>query len=925
MDIKGSGIKRSTPDGGMTDNRRMLPDQIYANLAGRVTKFALADAPDVRDLFDLIATEDGDGIRALKWGHEVQKTFCFLIEQQEFELFAETFTRYNQGRVRHAAHTTWSFEPTLHLKLPRDWICGDKNAMYAAFEGLDVEVLKVEGPPHCVDGHIGFYPVVSEDACLCIHALLQATGVTKLHITGALAKPDLIAQTFNRTNLQVLRLAPENDWDALTKHEWVSHKTLCAGVANCPTLKHLTFSHSLKQALAILKDLCRPGAPELLSLALDLREACIRAQDGYTVTERAFDREVSGDHDDERDGDDDGAADARRAQAQKDVIDLMTHVRKLTALTALTVELELRPLEQEDENDLNRLKSVFLEPLSGHPNLEMLTIQDVVEHDFNPTHINVLLDVASFSITCPRLTYVHWKTAEFTGNVVAIVNAFKDAGGTLDDWAASQRLAQTIASDKCKLKTLIVGGAVVTTPSLAGLCRGLRSKGVPLVHIDVAACLVCAGAAPFVTDALEVNLGIEEFRLPGDPSSFFLEGLDGRVYRFASNDKQKFELEMDELGDDEDQDAINAAAQAAFLPIEAEANALLSGVPAKLAENRRTLMTKIASRALTPSLAEVLARSKAATDLGITPGGVNIASEIMLQHLANAGEFPSAVRILSQVAKVDFNNELNKKPGVRELAQQDLDKKENRKEAIRAEQRVLHAQLRQTVSGYVFYDEFESHVDRMRFTAGEMAVLKGDVDTVLDLIEDGLMLNVVTYGERIANILLDIAARTGHADMLRILLDAGAIDVGDEVQQTAPDVDVQEVFRRHALAVTTTNSTTGTTTTTTSTTAGATTGATPALDAARHDAEPTEAEQLLHDQALDAIAAGDLVALQNALDAGAPRDLTEDDGNMLLVAAVKMGNIHMVRLLIKEGAEDYFGIAVALAGTGEMVAAFDGA
>lgn len=917
LNTPGSGIKRSNPDTPNTGNagaqRRMLPDQIYANLAGRVTKFALADADDVQWLFGQIANEGEHGIEKPRFEYQYRNAFCLLIEHSEFALFAEVFTRYNEGRARHAAHAGESFGPTLHLKLPLNWIAGDVEAMNAAFTGLQVQCLKVEGPPYQLDANNrGLYPLVSEDGCHCIRALLLGGSVTELHIEGALANPDLVTGAFAVGHLQSLSIDAMRSERHFRPLEWSCHKALCHGLANCSTLQHLSFGHSLKQALATLTNL---NGQQLLSLTLNVHDAWILGEDGNDIEEREFDGEVESEDEE----------DHRRQQMLSTATNLMGTAREFPELTALNVNLNL-----QGDYDITALKSVFLTPLQEHPKMEMLSIQSKGEHDFDPENIDALLDVVLFANTCPRLTYFSWKSKGFRRDAMDTILAFLKAGGKLRDPEKAKQLAAAFLSPHFKLKVLIMSCAVLGEDALKTLFGAMASGKLPLTIVTLKGCCLSARGMQPLPDVLDLNLNIEKFGFP-DTSNFFIEGTEGRVYVYGGNNDQDFELVTDEpreadanedVEGDEDPHAISDADRAEFQSVQAHANAAIASAPAKLAENRRTVMTKIASKALAPSLAELLTRSKTAIDLRIDWDGFAKASRIMLKHLAETGEFPTAAR-LWQVANVDPNNELNKQTSVRELVLQDLDKKESRKQAIRdEEQRLLHKQRQQTVPGYGIAFELESDVDDRRFSDGVVAIAEGYVDTLLDLIDDGLMLNVVARAN--VNVLLETAAKLGRADMVRILLQAGAVDFDDEVQQMTDDVDVQEVFRRHALAVTTTNSTTGTTTTTTTTTARATTGATPAVDDAFNLAELFDAKWRLHDAALDAIVAGDVAALQKCLDAGAPVDLIdENQGNVLLIAAVRTGNPAMVRLLIARKAEDYFGLAVSLAQTPEMVAAFD--
>jgi hypothetical protein len=444
--------------------------------------------------------------------------------------------------------------------------------------------------------------------CDGIVALLQG-GITELAVLAALAGPERVARAFAHCALHSAMLGDLTDANEGDVERVYSHAVLLDGLSLCPTLQHLTVAdRELVKMSAIVAKFQLAGGPALQTLELS-RAMGLTAQ-------------------------------------TPGIAEFMQAVAGLPHLTVFKADLSV-----SSAADLTRL---FLAPLRAHPTLATLAIhsEEVIEATLD--NVSILPMLMAFGSSCPSLQVLSFESPPL--EVDQALAAHLASGAALDDPAEIAAMVRWLAQPECKLRTLVLRGVCVTPAACQAFCTVL-AKNVSLRDVETDACLLDLRA--LVVDlmlALETNLSLESFGLSNDYVDYYLVLPDGTLRGFMSNDT-----------DDEDGGAPRGftlqprpagaqgedPAELAFAPLKESASTLFLDLPARLARNRRELLSKAAH----PPLVENIMSLMNAALMANAPSGnkddpeqFGLPAALVTAHLSQALALPTAVQS-TQVSK----------------------------------------------------------------------------------------------------------------------------------------------------------------------------------------------------------------------------------------------------------------------------------
>ncbi len=535
----------------------------------------------------------------------------------------------------------------------------------------------------------------------------------------------------------------------------------------------MTLSHTIEGAKNFFAGFDQKGAPPLESLTLSLKNVGV------------FDEHGEPDWAEPR---------YNEALHVRDAAETMKSVALLPRLSSLSVSIP--------EDVPGMLTDVFFTPLENHPRLVGLSI---IGGTGVKQSVNILTNVARFTASCPELLHFSCEHREDyrRGGVTEYIQAFTDAGGDIEA-PADGEVEVIMAARTYKLQTLKLGRAILASGQSSGFLRAL-ARNTSIVRLDLFDCTMDLKVAVGFLRALHTCLSLDQAKLPTLAGCYYWLRSDGRALDFDDANLEygeTFDLADvdDEVSDDEEghehERLVQSAAVSAFEQMRAEANELLVGIRNQLADNRKAF----AVSHLAPSLQYVLAASVHAQDAG--RGTFDGIAQRVMSYLVDANATATGVHLPEVVKAARTHSESMEGPVTRARLQKQvaMDRKRNviktreEQEAQAAQRQVeadaLNLQLamlsqRSPPGDGVLADL--SPVDTERLDLALKAIQQGDVDALLDLIDDGLALNVVqptTIGAY-ANVLL--AASSNNPDMLRILTQAGASDFGGWVGVTSDE------------------------------------------------------------------------------------------------------------------------------------------
>ncbi|MDO9437472.1 hypothetical protein [Hydrogenophaga sp.] len=817
-----------------------------------------------------------------------QSAFSLLVQHEEFEVLEEVFLLYQEARKKEPYKKEGAAPEQLHrlaIKVPSAWTLSDPEGMARAFSKTAIKTLVI-----AVCSKEAYPVILPAGVSRCIVCLLR-NGLTELIVQAGLADPDSVADAFSGS--QLTSVAVNFNPDAkrffagnLRTEEWSSHLTLCRGLLSCQSLKNLTVYHRIQDAKAFLAKFDHIGAPQIESLTLALEHFGVFDEDQkYVVVLPGPGRNA--------------------AACQREIAEMMRMVALWPQLSSLSVS------ERMSADGSGRLKDVFFKPLAGNTRLETLNITG---GQCAGESANLLRSLARFSAACPALTHFSWQhDEEFDktfGDPTEVIDELMGAPDEIDTGAAHDDADTWLLSPACKLRSVKLKGAVLEGRDLRRFLQVVL-QNTSLWHFDIAGCKVDLKPVLDFLPQLGKNRYLEGLELPTNVTCYYWLRSDGRVTIFHRGDSVgfgRFTLPPPKQGDSEHERVVQGEAVLALEERRECADGLLEIVRDQLADNRRAFVVAH----LAPSVQNLLAASAGS---GGNRGTFDGIAHRITSYLVDSDATATAVH-LSEVVKTPSDViGIKTDPALATLklrAQVASDLVNKSKFETRAAAEKLEAAAREKAEKTTAFDRVMqpdvpgygvlgrlSPGDAELFDQALVAIDEDDVESLLDLIDDGLMLNVVQQeAGKYTNVLIENSE--DKPDMLRILQQAGAIDLGGWVDST----------RRASSTANEPAPSLGATVRKTQTD----------VVAASSDSFVTEPRPMSEREkdhlfaAMGAIGANDVPTLKVALAAGLSVNTVDGNGaNMLLMAAITWNKAEMVTLLIGLEAEDYYGFGAKAA------------
>lgn len=366
-----------------------------------------------------------------------QAAFGVLLESEEYDAFVEVFTQYQKIQAHAHAGDPGGYKRVLELRLPKDWVPQDLNVMRAAFEKIQVDVLRIS-PRFC-----GHRPSAPEATSHAVAALLGG-GLTELEIDAILSHPLVVEEALKNCALKSIVLGDLDLSDTpLNAQDQAAFRSLLEGLVGCKSLKKLELLHHDLMALhaSVAAFLQHTNGPRLEDVKLHSR----------------------------------GRGSSLKAE---DLTPFMKVLRQVPTLLSLEISTVVStPLA---------LKETLLDPMKAHPSLKHLTVQIVDDLEVDKESDRFVPEMLACAATCPQLKHVGLSIPVDFRDAAQIMFSYVNQGGELDKVNTIVDVALAF-TQLAHLQSIMFSG-VLLTPGLAqALAKGIE-RHPSFKSLDVAGC-----------------------------------------------------------------------------------------------------------------------------------------------------------------------------------------------------------------------------------------------------------------------------------------------------------------------------------------------------------------------------------------------------------------------------------------------------